>query len=92
MFYKIGITSRSVRERYYGSKTKYDLQVEFEIVESAGYVFDLEKRLHRLLKKHHYQPLIPFEGSRKECFSFLPKDIVKLLTEVGSSKQLQLIA
>ena len=92
VFYKIGITSRSVRERYYGSKVKYDLQVELEIVESAGYVFDLEKRLHRLLKKHHYQPLIPFEGSRKECFSFLPKDIVKLLTEVVSSTQLQLIA
>lgn len=68
-FYKIGITSRSVKERY-GSKASmpYAYRVLDEIVGEPTYIYDLETKLHQINKQHQYVPEIPFGGSVNECF------------------------
>ena len=71
-FYKIGITFRSVSERFIDSKKMpYDYEI-VEIIESddGEYIWDLEKERHRDLKKCQYTPLIHFLGMY-ECFSEL---------------------
>ncbi|RTL04742.1 hypothetical protein EKK58_09830 [Candidatus Dependentiae bacterium] len=68
-FIKIGITSRSIKERY-DSKVKmpYAYRVIDEIIGDPIFIFDLETEMHRQHKEHHYVPNIPFGGSSTECF------------------------
>jgi len=68
-FYKIGITSRSVKKRY-PNKTSmpYAYSVVKEIVGDPEYIYDLEIKLHQLNKLNHYVPNISFDGSLSECF------------------------
>ena len=68
-FLKIGITSRSVKERYH-SKTlmPYAYRVLDEIVGSPTYIYDLETKLHQINKQNQYVPSISFKGSVTECF------------------------
>ena len=69
-FIKIGITSRSIKERYH-SKTSmpYAYRVIDEIVGDPEYIFDLETEMHQQHKEHQYLPNIPFGGSLTECFN-----------------------
>ena len=69
-FFKIGITSRSVKERY-KSKTEmpYLYRVIDEIIGDPVEIYDLETKLHQINKENHYVPEIPFGGSSSECFS-----------------------
>ena len=68
-FYKIGITSRSVKKRY-PNKTSmpYAYTVVKEIVGASDYIYDLEIKLHQLNKENKYIPNISFDGSLTECF------------------------
>lgn len=90
VFYKIGITVKKIKNRF-----SYDMPYSYEVIkfisESASFVWDLEKKLHRLLVDYKYTPNIQFGGAN-ECFSVIPKDTLKLLDSLDSSKQLQLIA
>lgn len=92
LFYKVGITSRHIKDRY---KTKiqlpYDFKVIFLIEGSPSYIFNLENRMHSLLKKHHYTPRLDFKGGVYECFTTI-KPIEKLLKELSTTDQLQLLA
>lgn len=69
-FYKIGITMKSVKYRY---RDRSDMSYSYEIISEttgeAGKIWDLELSEKRKLKKFKYQPLIPFAGSKTECFS-----------------------
>lgn len=70
-FYKIGITSRSIKERYSSSyHMPYNYKVVQEIVGDAGLIWDLEKLLHTYLKNSglHYIPKVKFGGHLSECF------------------------
>ena len=70
-FFKIGITSRSIKERYKSkSEMPYAYSVIKEIVGDAAYIYDLETKLHNLNKEYKYIPLIPFDGHLTECFNF----------------------
>ena len=75
-FYKIGITSNSVKKRY-DSKTKlpYLYSIVKEIIGDPIEIYNLETKLHQLNKENHYVPEIPFAGSKYECFSVY-KEIV----------------
>lgn len=90
-FYKIGITSNDLKTRF---KRKgylpYDYTPLFEIEGSPSYIFDLEVRLHSLLKDDRYEPKIEF-GGYTECFTTI-KPVEKLLKELSNTDQLQLIA
>lgn len=68
-FYKIGITMRSVKERYCSSAMPYEYEVISEVKGSAGFVWDLEKEEKIKLKKFKYRPKIYFGGSKTECFT-----------------------
>lgn len=92
VFYKVGITSKSVKERLGYRDIGYDYSIITEIQDYSGFVYDLEKSIHRLLSEYHYKPAIYFAGGVKECFHSLPKSVTNLLTGIKSSNQLSLLA
>jgi len=69
-FFKIGITSLSVKKRY-KSKTSmpYAYRVIDEIIGDPEFIYDLETKLHNLNKQYKYIPNIPFGGHLTECFN-----------------------
>lgn len=92
VFYKVGITSKTVGERFCNNQTMpYDYDVLYEVLDTADYIYNLEQRLHSLLSKHLYEPNIEFGGSVKECFTTI-KPIEKLIKELQNTEQLQLLA
>ena len=77
-FYKIGITSRSVSERYRDGKLiPYAYEVVYELEDSPDVVFDLEKELKYTdnYKEYRYTPMLEFDGS-SECYD---KNIIKII-------------
>ena len=66
-FLKIGITNKSIKERY-----KYLKQYNYEILETfentPSVVYDLEKSLLKTFKLNKYNPNICFQG-KTECFN-----------------------
>lgn len=70
-FYKIGITSNSVKRRYDGGfKMPYKYEVIHEILTDPLEAYNLENKIIRELKEYKYQPNIFFEG-QTECLSTL---------------------
>lgn len=68
-FYKIGITSKSVQERFAGLK-----DYSYEVVYTSRHLpshqaFYAELIIKELLRSYKYTPAIPFSGSKTECFS-----------------------
>lgn len=69
-FYKIGITFQKITYRYNNNKRMpYMYEVISEVHGNAEDIWDLELFEKRRLKKHNYQPLIKFPGSKTECFT-----------------------
>ena len=69
-FYKIGITMRTVKERYNNTTTMpYSYEIVSEVFGEAGVIWDMEKEEKRDLKEFYYQPKINFNGSVTECFT-----------------------
>lgn len=68
-FYKIGITSKSIKQRFHGKKMPYNYKIIYEQSGSPEVIYNLEKELHKKHKQFHYKPIIFFPGSAKECFS-----------------------
>ena len=70
IFYKIGITCRSVQQRY---SNKYSMPYEYTIMQeikgTADYVWDKEKEFKNKYKTYLYTPNIKFAGSKTECFN-----------------------
>lgn len=91
VFYKIGVTSRTVKARFESKlHMPYDYKVLFTIEGSSDYIYNLEVQVHRLLSKRRYTPNIYFDG-RTECFTQITKPVEKLLKQLESTEQLQLI-
>lgn len=90
-FYKVGITSGTVEARF-SKGIPYNFESLYEVKGEAGYIYDLEKRLHRILiaSKAKYKPKLTF-GGETECFTTI-KPIEQLLKKLSSTEQLQLIA
>lgn len=89
-FYKVGRTSVEVKNRFAGNTIPYDYSEIYIVRDLGSFIFDLERRLHKLLAKHSYQPRMYFEG-QTECFTTI-KPIEKLLKELSTTEQLQLLA
>lgn len=91
-FYKVGITSRAVSERFCSVvEMPYKYEVLYEIESSPTFIFDIERKLHKLLKHALYQPSVTFGGHLTECFTTI-KPIEKLLKELSTTEQMQLLA
>ncbi len=81
-FYKIGITSLDIKTRF---RTKRRMPYQYKevavIIESGERIFNLERKLHRLLKTFQYQPKIPFQGE-SECLSTI-EPILHILEKIN---------
>lgn len=72
-FFKIGITSQSVKERYHDKrKMPYSYELISEIHGSPSDIWEMEICTKRELKSFHYVPKIQFAGSMSECFMIQP--------------------
>ena len=72
MFYKVGITTLSIKERYRKrGSMPYSWKIIAEFTGSGYATYDAEKYLLREMKEDKYIPLIRFQGY-SECFSNLP--------------------
>lgn len=89
MFYKVGITSKSISKRFYPCNLPYNYDVKFLITESPDFIYDLEFKLHNVLREYKYTPNERFAGET-ECFSSI-SSITKLLKKFSTTKQYQLI-
>jgi hypothetical protein len=65
-FIKIGITTKSIEERF--KNIPYKLEIIKVINGQSSYIFDLELRTKNLFKKYRYKPLINFKGET-ECYN-----------------------
>lgn len=92
VFYKVGITSRTVKKRY-SSKghLPYDFEIEYVIEDTPNFIYQIEGFLHTQLKEAHYIPKIPFKGGQTECFSNIRK-VERMLKKMAKSNQLKLLA
>lgn len=91
-FYKIGITKESrVDKRFAYGKIPYEFELISTLNGEAGFIYDLETQLHRLLRAHKYIPIKDFAG-KQECFSKLPSRVSRMLSKLNKSDQIQLIA
>ena len=64
-FIKIGITTKSIKERFSGCPYKFEI---IKIIEGdSGYIFDFEIRTKKLFKSYKYTPLCSFKGET-ECY------------------------
>ena len=68
-FYKVGITSKSIGERFKDlRKMPYRYTEIFKTTGQSDDIYNLEKRLHALLKGNRYRPSLYFNG-HTECFT-----------------------
>lgn len=69
-FYKIGITSNSIKKRYYGKKMPYVFKIIYELKSNSENIWNLEKNIKKKYKEYKYVPKIDF-GGKHECFNSL---------------------
>lgn len=68
LFYKIGITSNTVKRRYYGKKNMpYNYRIMWQIRTEPSKIWDMEGDCRRQTKESRYQPKL-WEGKAKETF------------------------
>ncbi|WP_182002737.1 hypothetical protein [Acinetobacter lactucae] len=89
-FFKVGITKEDVTKRFAYGKIPYDFKLLATYKGEAGFIYDLETQLHRVLSNHKYVPLVHF-GGKHECFSKIPKNILKMVLGLKKQSQMQLI-
>ena len=67
-FYKVGITSRSVSDRFGKVKIPYKIEVIKTVKGEPSAIYNLEKQAHRELRCKSYKPKNTFAG-HTECFT-----------------------
>ena len=68
-FYKVGITTTSIRYRFSGKSFPYKYEIIQEIIDDAENIWNLEKVIKRLAKDSQYTPKQYFHGVT-ECYKF----------------------
>lgn len=72
-FYKVGITSTSIKRRYNNIKYmpyKYEIVQEFSLPSECAWDLELLTKKYILETSIKYTPSIPFNGSSTECYKF----------------------
>lgn len=67
-FYKVGVTTASIKERLAGKHMPYDYEIVQEIHTTMHTAYHTELLIKKRLKNYLYRPLIEFGGSNTECF------------------------
>jgi hypothetical protein len=68
VFYKIGKTFQTIKNRFRPSLMPYKYKILFEYIEEAGFIYDLEIELHKKYRNYKHIPKINFAG-RTECYT-----------------------
>lgn len=90
-FIKIGITSKSIKERYSSLiKMPYNYKVLHELVADPEVIYDLETLLHKKSKHYKYTPITSFAGSSTECFLSDNDYMQKLNTYINKLNNIQI--
>ncbi|MEN8424044.1 GIY-YIG nuclease family protein [Acinetobacter junii] len=90
-FYKVGISYYGANQRFNSKgKMPYKFEILNEIQGQVEVIWDLEKQIHKLLKKHKHKPQQLFHGST-ECFAEVPEKVRNLIKKIEKSDQLMLI-
>lgn len=74
IFYKAGITSTSVEERF--KRLPYNYRIICEKETSPEIAWDEETKIHQHVASTHYTPKVKFYGSARECFSVLDNTVL----------------
>jgi len=91
VFYKVGITKEAnIAKRFAYGKMPYEFEVIAILNGEAGFIYDIETQIHRLLRAHKYIPIKDFAG-KQECFTKLPISVLRMLDGIERSNQIQLI-
>ena len=80
VFYKIGITTKSIRERFLNPKIPYEFEIVASVKSDSVRIYDLEKKLHKMFGIASYKPMKDFRG-KSECF-LLDENHMKEISEV----------
>ena len=79
-FYKIGITSTEISNRYHCKATlPYNYEIVIDYDNEPDVIYDLEKKLLKELSSFNYKPLIYFKGI-SECFD-ANENVLKIIKE-----------
>ena len=88
IFIKIGITSRTVQERFATKASMpYNYKILHEIVGHYKYIFELESYLHDKNKSIHIRPSVPFSGSYSECYRPNPTFIANIPDQIATFRK-----
>lgn len=74
-FHKLGITSRTIKERFRPEKIPFTVLDSLTSID-AGWIWDLEKQLLQHFRQYFFKPKISFAGET-ECFLFPNPDQVR---------------
>lgn len=91
-FYKIGVTTTSIKRRFDGFHMPYEFKVINEITGfDPEFIWDIEHKIHKILREFRLIPEKYFRG-RTECFSEITPQMKRFIKTLESTEQLQLIA
>ena len=81
-FYKIGITSHSIKKRYESKKDlPYNYEIIYEYFNNPEYIFNLETLIkHKVLKGLNYKCKLFFGGCRTEVFKLSSTNLDKVIS------------
>ena len=80
-FYKVGITSNSIKERY--SNFPYEYNIIRQVTGNPELIWELEYSCKRLIKET-YEPIKAFNGSKTE--TFMLQDLNSILDTIDNCK------
>lgn len=78
-FYKLGITSRTVKQRYTKHNLPYQYTTVLEHIDTAENVWDLEYMFKQKFKEFYYKPIENFKGSSTETFKLKKQQLKEIL-------------
>ena len=78
-FYKLGITSKTVKQRYNKHNLPYQYTIVLEYKDTAENVWDLEYMFKQKFKNYYYKPIQNFKGSSTETFKLEKQQLKDIL-------------
>lgn len=78
-FYKLGITSKTVKQRYNKHNLPYRYTIILEYKDTAENVWDLEYMFKQKFKNYYYKPIQNFKGSSTETFKLEKQQLKDIL-------------
>lgn len=78
-FYKLGITSKTVKQRYNKHNLPYQYTIILEYKDTAENVWDLEYMFKQKFKNYYYKPIQDFKGSSTETFKLEKQQLKYIL-------------